>query len=68
MCLANLEESVRDPVLREKLRPNYRAACKRLVISGEFYEAIQRPSAELVVEDIDHIEPTGVRTADGKLS
>jgi cation diffusion facilitator CzcD-associated flavoprotein CzcO len=67
MCLSNLEESVHDPVLREKLRPNYRAACKRLVISGEFYEAIQRPSAELVVEDIDRIEPTGVKTVDGKL-
>jgi hypothetical protein len=27
-CLANLEQAVIDPVLREKLRPNYRAACK----------------------------------------
>ena len=60
-CLANLEETVVDPVLREKLRPNYRAACKRLIISPNFYESIQHPNAELVVSGIEAIEPTGVR-------
>jgi cation diffusion facilitator CzcD-associated flavoprotein CzcO len=66
-CVAHLESSVRDPVLREKLRPSYRAACKRLVISDGFYEAIQHPHATLVTEPIDRIEPAGVRTRDGAL-
>jgi cation diffusion facilitator CzcD-associated flavoprotein CzcO len=66
-CLENLENNVRDAELREKLRPNYRAACKRLVISPDFYDAIQRPHAEVVTEPIDRIEPAGVRTADGRL-
>jgi cation diffusion facilitator CzcD-associated flavoprotein CzcO len=66
-CRANLESSVTDPVLREKLRPSYRAACKRLVISPDFYQAIQRPSAELVTEAIERVEPAGVRTRDGRL-
>jgi cation diffusion facilitator CzcD-associated flavoprotein CzcO len=66
-CLENLEGSVTDPALREKLRPDYRAGCKRLVLSGEFYEAIQHPNAELVTSAIDRIEPGGVRTADGVL-
>jgi cation diffusion facilitator CzcD-associated flavoprotein CzcO len=66
-CLANLENGVRDPVLREKLRPDYRAACKRLIISEDFYEAIQRPNAELVTEKIERVDKTGVRTADGRL-
>jgi len=66
-CLANLDETVIDPVLREKLRPNYRAACKRLIFSPDFYEAIQHPSAELVTAAIDKIEPAGVRTKDGVL-
>ncbi|HET8939417.1 MAG TPA: NAD(P)/FAD-dependent oxidoreductase [Polyangiales bacterium] len=64
---AHLENSVADPVLREKLRPNYRAACKRLIISSEFYPAIQQPNAELVVEGIEQIEPKGIRTRDGRL-
>jgi cation diffusion facilitator CzcD-associated flavoprotein CzcO len=66
-CVAHLEERVRDPVLREKLRPTYRAACKRLIVSDGFYEAIQRPNAVLVTDGIARIEPGGVRTRDGAL-
>jgi len=67
MCRENLERSVADPALREKLRPRYRAGCKRLVISPNFYEAIQEPNARLVTEGIERIEPRGVRTKDGEL-
>ena len=63
----NLENSVKDPVLREKLRPTYRAACKRLVFSPDYYQAVQRPGVEVVTERITRIEPEGVRTADGAL-
>jgi cation diffusion facilitator CzcD-associated flavoprotein CzcO len=66
-CLANLENNVRDPELREQLRPTYRAACKRLIISPDFYDAIQQANAHLVTDSIDRIEPTGVRTRDGRL-
>jgi cation diffusion facilitator CzcD-associated flavoprotein CzcO len=66
-CRANLESSVADPVLREKLRPSYRAACKRLIISPDFYQAIQKPNAELVTEGIEGVEARGVRTRDGRL-
>ena len=64
---ANLEESVTDPELREKLRPDYLVACKRLVYSPDYYEAIQHPDSELVIDDIECVEPGGVRTRDGKL-
>jgi cation diffusion facilitator CzcD-associated flavoprotein CzcO len=67
VCAANLETHVADPVLREKLRPSYRAACKRLIISPDFYQAIQRPNAELVTDRIVRVEPEGVRTDDGRL-
>ncbi len=66
-CVANLENRVKDPELREKLRPNYRAACKRLIMSADFYDAIERPNAKLVSEGIERIEKSGVRTRDGQL-
>jgi cation diffusion facilitator CzcD-associated flavoprotein CzcO len=66
-CLDNLENNVHDPELRERLRPEYRAACKRLIISPDFYDAIQKPHAELVTEAIEGVEPAGVRTKDGAL-
>jgi cation diffusion facilitator CzcD-associated flavoprotein CzcO len=67
LCRANLEGMVADPELREKLRPNYRAACKRLIVSPHFYEAVQKPNAEVVTDPIVRVEPGGVRTADGRL-
>ena len=66
-CEANLDNSVKDPELRERLRPNYRAACKRLVMSADFYNAIQQPNARLVTEGIERVEKSGVRTRDGQL-
>lgn len=66
-CLANLENNVKDPVLREKLRPNYRAGCKRLIFSSDFYDAIQHPHAHLVTDPIERIEPAGVRLKTGEL-
>jgi cation diffusion facilitator CzcD-associated flavoprotein CzcO len=66
-CRANLETKVADPELRERLRPDYRAACKRIVVSGDFYDGITHPDSELVTEKIQRIEPEGVRTVDGEL-
>jgi cation diffusion facilitator CzcD-associated flavoprotein CzcO len=66
-CEANLENSVKDPELRERLRPDYRAACKRLIMSDVFYDAIQQPNVNLVTERIERVEKSGVRTSDGHL-
>ena len=63
----HLEQSVQDPVLREKLRPSYRAACKRLIYSADYYEKVQRPDVQVVVGAIECIEPAGVRMQDGSL-
>ncbi len=67
VCSAHLDEHVKSPELREKLRPDYTPACKRLVISHNFYDSIQAPQAELVTDPIERIEPQGVRTANGRL-
>ena len=66
-CLANLEDNVKDPVLREKLRPNYRAGCKRLIFSPDFYQAVQSPNAHVITDAIVGVEPGGVRLATGEL-
>ncbi|MGC6475580.1 MAG: flavin-containing monooxygenase [Parvibaculales bacterium] len=66
-CLNYLETSVTDPVLREKLRPNYRAACKRLVYSWQYYDTVQRPNVLIETSAIDKIEANGVRMANGHL-
>ncbi len=67
MVLDNLERNVHDPELREMLRPTYRAACKRLIYSPDYYEKLQTPGVEAVVGAIDRIESKGIRMADGRL-
>ncbi len=67
ICSEFLENSISDPELREKLRPDYRVGCKRLVMSNDFYKAVQKPNANVVTEKIDSIEANGIRTADGNL-
>lgn len=67
ICLENLEEHVEDPALRAALLPSYRAACKRLVMADDFYEAVQAPTVRIVTDSIERAEPKGLRTADGEL-
>ena len=66
MCFDALA-GVRDPELRRKLTPDYEVGCKRLVFSGDYYEAVQHPNVDVVVDPIDHIEPRGIVTKDGTL-
>ena len=61
----NLRDSIRDPELREKLRPDYRAACKRMVFSAHYYDAVQKPNVEVVVGAIERVETSGIRMKDG---
>jgi cation diffusion facilitator CzcD-associated flavoprotein CzcO len=65
-CRGHLRR-VRDPELRRALTPDYEPLCKRLVVSSDFYRAIQRDDVTLVTDAIDHVEPSGIVTADGKL-
>lgn len=67
VVLRNLEDNIQDPVLREKLRPDYRAACKRLIYSPDYYEAVQRPGVIVEMGAIERVEVTGVRMKDGTL-
>lgn len=65
VCRQHFEESIQDPDLRERLRPNYRAACKRLIYSWQYYDCMQRPSVYVETGAIDRVEPEGVRMKDG---
>ncbi len=67
VCRLNLRLSVKDPVLREKLTPDYEPLCKRMIMSDNFYKAIQRKNVQLLTDKIQRIEATGIRTSDGVL-
>ncbi len=62
-----LEKSVRDPVLREKLTPNYTLGCKRVLLTNDYYPALCRDNVDVVTDGIQEIRPEGILTRDGKL-
>jgi cation diffusion facilitator CzcD-associated flavoprotein CzcO len=66
MVLRSIAQQVPDPELRAKVTPGYRLGCKRVLISNDYYPALQRPNVELVTDLIERVTPRGVRTADGR--
>jgi cation diffusion facilitator CzcD-associated flavoprotein CzcO len=66
-CRLHLRTTVRDPGLRRRLTPAYEPLCKRLVAATGFYPQFRRSTVELVDCPIDHIEPGGIVTRDGRL-
>ncbi len=62
---ANLRRQVSDTWLRRQLTPNFRAGCKRMLMSSDYYPALQRDNCKLVSWPIATMSPNGIRTADG---
>ncbi len=65
-ALAHLASAIQDPELREKLTPDYRMGCKRILISNDYYPALAQPHVHLVTEEIASIHPHHILTQDGK--
>ncbi|RDI44985.1 flavin-containing monooxygenase [Nocardia mexicana] len=61
----HLRSQVSDPWLRRQLTPDFRAGCKRLLLSNDYYPALQRENCTLVTWPIARIAPQGIRTAEG---
>jgi cation diffusion facilitator CzcD-associated flavoprotein CzcO len=61
-----LASQVTDPALRARLTPDYTIGCKRILLSSDYYPALQRPNVALVTEGITEITEAGVTTADGQ--
>ncbi len=66
LCKGFLDGMIADEELRKKLLPNYRPACKRLVMSSDYFEAVQKDNVEVVTDKIQRIEKNGIRFESGK--
>jgi len=64
MARKHLVSSVKDPILREKLTPDYRIGCKRVLRSNDYYPALARENVSLHTSSIARIERNAIITAD----
>lgn len=66
VCRAQLLRQIRDPQLRRRLTPDYSFGCKRPTFSNDYYPAFTKDHVHLETESIDHIDASGIVTADGR--
>ncbi len=65
LAVRHLENQVSDPKLRAKLTPDYKIGCKRIMLSNDFYPALQRPNVELVTDGVREIRAHSIVDAAG---
>ncbi|VEG52121.1 FAD dependent oxidoreductase [Mycolicibacterium aurum] len=62
---AHLRQQVKDPWMRRQLTPDFTPGCKRMLISSDYYPALQRDNCKLIDWPIATLSPVGIRTSDG---
>jgi cation diffusion facilitator CzcD-associated flavoprotein CzcO len=66
LALRYLASRVKDRALRAKLTPQYTLGCKRILMSNDYYEALQLPQTEVITDGIREIREHSIVTTDGK--
>jgi cation diffusion facilitator CzcD-associated flavoprotein CzcO len=61
----HIRSSIQDPELVKKVTPNYTIGCKRILLSNDFYSAIQRPNVTIETTGIAEIDEKGILLKDG---
>lgn len=58
--------AIADDDLRAKLTPDFPFGCTRILLTNDYYPALQRPDVDLVTEPILRVTDRAVVTADGR--
>jgi cation diffusion facilitator CzcD-associated flavoprotein CzcO len=62
---AMIRLQVKDPDLRERLIPTYAFGCKRMLLSNQWYPALDSPNVELVTQGVEEVREHALVAADG---
>lgn len=65
LAKAKLRYEIRDPELRAKVTPDFRIGCKRMLISNDYYPALDRDNVDVVTDGIAEVRPNSIVTKDG---
>ncbi len=61
----HIGREISDPALREKVTPDFRMGCKRILQSNRYYPTLDRDDVDLVTDPIAKVTGDAVVTADG---
>lgn len=66
IVIRHLNKSIQNEELRKKLTPQFVLGCKRILLSNEYYPALEKPNVDVITDGIREINATGLVTKDGK--
>ncbi len=62
----HLRRQLKDADLAHKVTPSFRIACKRILLSDDWYRTLAQPHVHVETRGIDRIDPDGVVLDDGQ--
>lgn len=67
VAIEHMHNAINDPILRQKLTPDYRIGCKRILLSNTYYPALAQPNVEVNTSGIaEVIENAVIDSKDNK--
>jgi cation diffusion facilitator CzcD-associated flavoprotein CzcO len=66
LAMRQIKRQVPDPELRAKVTPDYTIGCKRILLSNDWYPALNRDNVDLRTEGVAEIRANSVVTAEGE--
>ena len=65
LARAHIRLAIKDPVLREKVTPDYTLGCKRMLLSNDYYPALTQPNVAVFASGVREIRGNVVVADDG---
>jgi cation diffusion facilitator CzcD-associated flavoprotein CzcO len=65
LALSNIRRGIKDPALRRKVTPDYTVGCKRVLISDNYYPALEQPNVDVLTTGIREVRRDSIVTTDG---
>lgn len=62
----HIRRSIRSPALRALVTPTFLPGCKRILLSNDYYPALDQPNVEVVGDPIREADATGLVLASGR--
>lgn len=65
-ALNHIRKQISDPELRKKVTPDYTIGCKRILMSDNYYPALDQANVDVITTGIQQVTADSVVTVDGK--
>ena len=61
----HIRRQIRNPELREKVTPKFTFGCKRVLLSNDYYPALDQPNVDVITTGIREVRANSIVTTDG---